>query len=121
MVTTFLTRSAIEYISHLEKNLGGVRRENSLLRTEVEDLRAQLNQQQNGHARTQSMYEPHSIPGPHTNGHGHGHSHGHGHGHGPVFHYNHGPVITHEQPRTLPPLMNGSSAMQGVQYTDERR
>ncbi|ODM21392.1 hypothetical protein SI65_02235 [Aspergillus cristatus] len=108
-----LTR-AIEYISHLEKNLGGVRRENSLLRTEVEDLRAQLNQQQNGHARTQSMYEPHSMAGPHTNG--------HGHGHGPVFtHYNHGPIITREQPRTLPPLMNGSSAMQGVQYTDERR
>jgi len=113
-----LTR-AIDYISSLEKTVNQFRRENSVLTTEVEDLRAQLNQHQqqqqsNGQPRQQPIYDHHSTGGPpQTNG----------QSQGSVFsNYASGPAAAHEQARTLPPLINGSMApMQGVQYTEERR
>lgn len=99
----------MDYIAQLKKSEAGARRECDLLRTEMEEMRAQMAQQANGHshARTQSMFD-HPMTGSQSN-------------RGPIF-PNYGPVMTHEQPRTLPPLMNGSAApMQGVQYTDNRR
>ncbi|EED13276.1 HLH transcription factor (Hpa3), putative [Talaromyces stipitatus ATCC 10500] len=103
-----LTR-AIEYITTLEKQVSTSRRENSDLQREVQDLRAQLNSQQNGQSRPQNMFDPHSMASS-SNG-------------SPTTSYpTYAPGMAVEQPRTLPPLMNGSvAAMQGVQYTEERR
>lgn len=81
------------------------------MRTQIEELQAQLNQQQaNGPSRPASIFEHHPMSVTPTNG----------QSQGPVFGgFGNG---AQEQARTLPPLMNGSVApMQGIQYTDERR
>lgn len=82
-----------------------------MLRTELEEMRAQLSQTQqqtNGHCRASQVFDGHpppmAVPPPH----------------GPFAHPHY--ATSSEQPRTLPPLINGSSApMQGIQFTDERR
>lgn len=108
-----LTR-AIEYITGLEKSVAQSRREMNMLRSENDDLRAQLSQQQaNGPSRPGSIFEHHQMSATPTNG----------QAQASVFSgYGNGSGVVQDQPRTLPPLMNGSVApMQGIQYTDERR
>lgn len=108
-----LTR-AIDYITSLEKQLTNSRRENSDLQREIQELRAQLGGQQqvNGQSRQQSMYEPHSMA-----------SSSQPNGSPQTTTYpTYASGMAVEQPRTLPPLINGSvAAMQGIQYTEERR
>lgn len=104
---------AIDYITSLEKQISTTRRENNDLQREVQELRSQLGGSQvNGQSRQQNMFEHHSMGSssqpngsPQTSTY-------------PTY----ASGIAVEQPRTLPPLINGSvAAMQGVQYTEERR
>ncbi|KAJ5371664.1 hypothetical protein N7517_003670 [Penicillium concentricum] len=101
-----LTR-AIDYIALLEKTVTQSNRERAAMQSEIDEMRAQLNQQANGASRPPSIFEHHQMNPNQVNG------------QGPVFSgFSNG--VTQEQPRTLPPLMNGSSApMQGIEY--ERR
>lgn len=103
-----LTR-AIDYISMLEKTVTQSQRDRAVMQSEMDELRAQLNQQANA-SRPPSIFDHHPMNSNQVNGQPQGPVFG-GFGNGSV-----GP----EQPRTLPPLMNGSVApMQGIEY--ERR
>lgn len=106
-----LTR-AIDYINLLEKTVTDSRKDYARMQEELNSMSAKLSQQ-NGTSRPASIFENHQI-NPHP-----------GNGQqppGPTFNGFSNGSVTEEQPRTLPPLMNGSVApMQGIQYTDERR
>jgi hypothetical protein len=105
-----LTR-AIDYITLLEKTVAQSRRDHNIMQSELDEMRAQLNQQ-NGASRPPSIFEHHQMNPNQVNG----------QPQGPVFGAFGNGQVAQEQPRTLPPLMNGSVApMQGIQYTDERR
>ena len=99
--------TAIDYISHLESTHKSMRSELQELRQrdierqgQLEKLGQQINRFQQQH-QNQGSYE--GPPGPVFGG--------------------HFPQNPSEPPRTLPPLMNGvgPSAMQGIQYSDDRR
>ena len=90
----------------LEKTVAQSQRDRAVMQSEIDEMRAQLNQQANA-SRPPSIFEHHQMSSNQVNG------------QGPVF-SGFGNGVTQEQPRTLPPLMNGSSAaMQGIEY--ERR
>lgn len=96
-----LTR-AIDYIAMLEKTVAQSQRDRAVMQSEIDEMRAQL-QQANGVPRP--MFDHHQMNSQVN-------------GQGPYNGF--GNAVTQEQPRTLPPLMNGSSApMQGIEY--ERR
>ena len=97
---------AIDYITHLENNQQSMRGELVDLRARDAERQAQLEKL----SQQVAMFQQDSR--------------------GPPYESNSGPGFsTHFQqpssdaPRKLPPLVNGnaSSAMQGVQYSDERR
>jgi hypothetical protein len=91
----------------LEKQVATARRETTDLQREIQELRAQLGGQQAGQTR---LYESHSMNGPQSNG------------AQPGSYPTYASGMAVDQPRTLPPLINGSvAAMQGVQYTEVRR
>jgi hypothetical protein len=103
-----LTR-AIDYIAMLEKTVAQSQRDRAVMQSEMEEMRAQLNQQANGASRPPSIFEHHQMNGNQVNGQ-----------QGPVFGGFGNGNVAQEQPRTLPPLMNTSVApMQGIEY--ERR
>ncbi|KAG0154497.1 hypothetical protein PDIDSM_65 [Penicillium digitatum] len=90
----------------LEKTVTQSQRDRAVMQSEMDEMRAQLNQQANA-SRPQSIFEHHQMNTSQVNG------------QGSVF-GGFGNGVTQEQPRTLPPLLNGSSAaMQGIEY--ERR
>lgn len=86
----------------LEKTVAQSQRDRAVMQSEIDEMRAQL-QQANGVPRP--MFDHHQMNSQVN-------------GQGPYNGF--GNAVTQEQPRTLPPLMNGSSApMQGIEY--ERR
>lgn len=113
---------AIDYISSLEKTVNQFQQETTHLRSELDDLRNKVEQQQRGQQPMQQpIYDQRPPPTAAT-----------------VQQSNQpapqAPVFTsrfpagaagppqQDQARTLPPLMNGALApMQGVQYTEESR
>ena len=111
---------AIDYISQLEKTVNQFQQETSHLRSELDDLRSKVEQQQRGQPLQQPLYDQHPPPTASTVGPSNSAPRP-----APVFtnRYPPGPVAPpQDQARTLPPLMNGALApMQGVQYTEEGR
>lgn len=100
--------TAIDYITHLESTHKSMRNELQELRQrdierqgQLEKLGQQISRFQQQQQQNQGTYE--GPPGPVFGG--------------------HFPQNAPEPPRTLPPLMNGTgpSAMQGIQYSDDRR
>lgn len=93
-----LTR-AIDYIGMLEKTVAQSQRDRAVMQSEMDEMRAQLQASRPAvfeHQMTANQVQPQ----------------------GPVFGFGNG--VGQDQPRTLPPLMNGSVApMQGIEY--ERR
>lgn len=115
---------AIDYISQLEKTVNQFQQETTHLRSELDDLRAKVEQQQRGQQPMQQpLYDHHPPPTASTV---QQNSQPQQPQQAPVFsnRYPSGPVgpPQQDQGRTLPPLMNGALApMQGVQYTEENR
>ena len=119
---------AIEYINHLEKGLNQSTKEVHDLRQAQAEMQIQLKEMSHQMSRLQShasqnTYEPHHTSQQHAQS-----------VQGAPFnnHYSNGVPNGGSQhseaPRTLPPLVNGASAvpstlapMQGIQYSDDRR
>ena len=98
--------TAIDYINHLESSHKSMRNELGELRQRDLDRQAQLEKLAQQVSRFQQQQSQGSYDGPS----------------GPVFN-GHFASKSSEPARTLPPLMNGTgpSAMQGIQYSDDRR
>jgi hypothetical protein len=99
---------AIDHIQSLENKLNHYRLENEKQRQQMDHMDGQIKDltQQLQHLHSQGPYQtPPNALSPSPLGFGN--------------HYGNGMETSAEPPRTLPPLMNG--AMQGVQYSDERR